>query len=165
MWRRVYDTLAKKAENRSNRRRFPPTFESSEAEWKKLFSPSISIRDPDAALRVFKEFVEGPGFVHVSSRTTELAPPTVAEDFWALSEARCRRKLSRQIRRRLLCGSCPIRDRVVTRIDSFITAYGTRAALVDLWTSHVTLFELLILLFDRSEFLAETIIRSPEALR
>ena len=157
--RRVYDTLLKggKSEQPSA---FPPTFESSEAEWKKLFAEH-SIRDPDAALRVFKEFVEGPGFVHVSSRTTELARRLLPKIFGLCPK--------RDVGGNSLAKSAPFAlrllsdpDRVVTRIDSFITAYGTRAALFDLWTSHVTLFELLILLFDRSEFLAETIIRSPE---
>jgi len=53
-------------------------------------------------------------------------------------------------------------DRVVTRLDSFISAYGTRAMLFEMWTSNPALFDLLLLLFDRSEFLAETMIRAPE---
>jgi glutamate-ammonia-ligase adenylyltransferase len=53
-------------------------------------------------------------------------------------------------------------DRVLTRLDSFITAYGARAMLFETWTSNPSLFELLLLLFDRSEFLAETAIRTPD---
>jgi glutamate-ammonia-ligase adenylyltransferase len=53
-------------------------------------------------------------------------------------------------------------DRVVARLDSFVTAYGTRSALFELWNHNPSVFELLVLLFDRSEFLAELAIRSPE---
>ena len=53
-------------------------------------------------------------------------------------------------------------DRVVTRLDSFISAYGARATLFELWHSNPSIFELLVLLFDRSEFLAELAIRTPD---
>jgi glutamate-ammonia-ligase adenylyltransferase len=53
-------------------------------------------------------------------------------------------------------------DRVLARLDTFIAAYGSRALLMDSWRSKPTLFELLVLLFDRSEFLAETAIRTPD---
>src|SRR5207249_11845569 len=51
---------------------------------------------------------------------------------------------------------------VLTRLDSFVTAYGARAMLYETWTSNSSLFELLLWLFDRSEFLAETAIRTPD---
>ena len=53
-------------------------------------------------------------------------------------------------------------DRVLTRLESFIEAYGTRTALFELWNSNPAAFELLLLLFDRSEFLAEVAIRTPD---
>ncbi len=53
-------------------------------------------------------------------------------------------------------------DRVLTRLDSFIAAYGARATLFEAWTSNPALFELLLLLFDRSEHLAETAIHQPD---
>src|SRR5436189_4267475 len=53
-------------------------------------------------------------------------------------------------------------DRVVTRLDSFIAAYGARSMLFELWNSNPAIFELLLLLFDRSEFLAELAIRTPD---
>jgi len=53
-------------------------------------------------------------------------------------------------------------DRVVTRLDSFIGAYGARATLFELWNSNRSIFELLVRLFDRSEFLAELAIRTPD---
>ena len=53
-------------------------------------------------------------------------------------------------------------DRVINRLDSFVAAYGARATLFELWNSNPTIFELLVLLFDRSEFLAELAIRTPD---
>src|SRR5208282_5179326 len=53
-------------------------------------------------------------------------------------------------------------DRVLVRLDSFVDAYGARATLYELWTHNPSLFQLLLLLFDRSEFLAERAIRSPD---
>jgi glutamate-ammonia-ligase adenylyltransferase len=53
-------------------------------------------------------------------------------------------------------------DRVVARLDSFVSAYGARATLYEMWTSNLSLFELMLFLFDRSEFLAEVAIRTPD---
>ena len=53
-------------------------------------------------------------------------------------------------------------DRVVTRLDSFIAAYGARATLFEVWNTNPAIFDLLTLLFDRSEFLAELAIRTPD---
>ena len=53
-------------------------------------------------------------------------------------------------------------DRVLVRLDSFVSAYGSRALLYETWINNPTLFELLLLLFDRSEFLAEIAIRTPD---
>ncbi|HTD65651.1 MAG TPA: hypothetical protein VK846_03850, partial [Candidatus Limnocylindria bacterium] len=53
-------------------------------------------------------------------------------------------------------------DRVLARLDAFVSAYGARATLYEMWSSHSALFELMLLLFDRSEFLAEVAIRTPD---
>jgi glutamate-ammonia-ligase adenylyltransferase len=53
-------------------------------------------------------------------------------------------------------------DRVLARLDSFITAYGARAMMFETWAANPQIFELLLLLFDRSEFLAEIAIRTPD---
>ena len=69
--RRVYDRLLK-PETPEPKSRFPRDFDGAEAEWKKLLAQH-SFRDVDKAFRVLKEFVEGPGYVHVSPHTIELA--------------------------------------------------------------------------------------------
>jgi [glutamine synthetase] adenylyltransferase / [glutamine synthetase]-adenylyl-L-tyrosine phosphorylase len=153
--RRVYDRLLK-PEAPEPELEFPQAFEGCESEWKGILTRH-AFRDPDKAFRVLKEFVEGPGFVHVSRRTVELTWQLLPRIF-----ALCRKDVG-------FVGSAPLPskalsdpDRVVTRLDSFITAYGARAALFEMWTSNLSSFELLLLLFDRSEFLAEAVIRSPE---
>src|SRR5208282_5055904 len=50
----------------------PRAFDAASAEWKELLA-AHSFRDPETAFRLLKEFAEGPGYVHVSPHTTELA--------------------------------------------------------------------------------------------
>ena len=124
----------------------------------------------DKAFRVLREFVEGPGYIHVSPRTQRTGASIVAK---ALLRSVPSQRRDRQLpkpehtvprprgRSSRPCLSDP--DRVVTRLDSFISAYGARATLVravELATPRS--FELLVLLFDRSEFLAELAIRTPD---
>src|SRR5208282_1682013 len=45
-----------------------------------------------------------------------------------------------------------------------IEAYGTRTALFEMWNGNPAAFELMLLLFDRSEFLAEAAIRDPDLI-
>jgi len=203
--RRAYDRVLKpeKAEVSSE---FPRTFDDRAAEWKEILQRH-SFRDPDKAFRVLKEFVEGPGFVHVSRRTVELAWQLVprmlafcprqgsgeAVPLAVQGEQLLKKRASSprpspplhggegEAQPRLLGLSVSARqhsgqlaighrqsailsdpDRVVTRLDSFVTAYGARAALFEMWTGNPPTFDLLLLLFDRSEFLAEAVIRSPE---
>ncbi len=143
----------------------PAGFDGAESEWTALLGRH-GFKDPAKAFRVLREFVHGPGYVHLSRRTSELAyqllprifalcPPEPAEPSKASARssepdfARTRPPLSDP-------------DRVATRLDSFISAYGARATLFELWNSNPSLFELLLLLFDRSEFLAELAIRNPD---
>jgi glutamate-ammonia-ligase adenylyltransferase len=170
--RRAYDRLLK-SETPEPASEFPRSFDGCEAEWKEILTRHW-FRDPDKAFRMLKEFVEGPGFVHVSPRTVELAHqliPKILEicpkAVTGVAAAKKSPIANRQSPTQSAIGnrqsailSDP--DRVVTRLDSFITAYGARGALFEMWTGNPPLFELLLLLFDRSEFLAETMIRSPE---
>jgi len=116
-------------------------------------------RDVDKAFRVLKEFVEGPGYVHVSPRTIELARQLLPKLFELCPASSGQSQIS-NLKSQIL--SDP--DRVVTRLDSFISAYGARSVLFEMWNSNPSLFELLLLLFDRSEFLAETTIRTPDLI-
>ena len=150
--RRVYDRLLK-IEASQSESSLPRGFEGFETEWKQLLAGRC-FRDPDAACRLLREFAEGPGFVHVSTRTTELARTLIPKLLALCPVADKPREAGKVVL------SDP--DRVVSRLDSFISAYGTRAALFELWNSNPQMFELLLLLFDRSEFLAEVAIRTPD---
>ncbi len=141
---------------------FPREFAGAEARWKQ-FLAAHSFRDVERTFRVLREFVEGPGYVHVSPRTTELAYQLLPRLF-GMTEGRGARGEGRGARGEGggEQGRLSDPDRVVTRLDSFIAAYGARATLLELWASNPAIFDLLLRLFDRSEFLAELAIRTPD---
>jgi glutamate-ammonia-ligase adenylyltransferase len=182
----------------------PRQFEGEESAWKHLLEQH-GFKDVEKAFRVIREFVEGPGYVHVSPRTSELAYRLLPRIFELCPggqkpegrspKAETSPKLelrTRQLSERAseessgfgLRPSFGLRtsafglardssghqrhiqlsdpDRVVTRLDNFISAYGARSTLFELWHSNHGMFELLLLLFDRSEFLAELAIRTPD---
>lgn len=151
--RRVYEALLKGESKKSPAAKLPP-FESGEEAWKQLLEKG-SFREPEKAYHLFKDFAEGPGYTHVSPRTTELARQLILK-FLALSPAPAERNQP------ALVLSDP--DRVLARLDSFVGVYGSRAMLFELWNNNPKFFELLLLLFDRSEFLAETAIRTPDLI-
>lgn len=155
--RTVYESVLK-PEPKDSSSSLPADLEAHEQAWKELLD-ARSFRDVEHAFKLMELFVQGSGYVHVSARTVELALQLVP----------------------ILLSYCPIKpgchtpcaappegkalsdpDRVLARLDSFIQAYGTRAMLYETWTHNPSLFELLLLLFDRSEFLAEVAIRTPD---
>lgn len=148
--RRIYDRIVR-IEKREGEE-LPRDFQESADEWKAVLALH-SFRDPERCLQLAREFVEGPGFGHVSSRTTHIALQLLAR-FLAM----CSKK----------DGSAPPNpflsdpDRVLARLDSFVSAYGARSMLYEAWAGNPPLFTLLLLLFDRSEFLAELAIRVPD---
>jgi glutamate-ammonia-ligase adenylyltransferase len=161
--RRIFDRLlqadARAGETPSP---FPRQFEGADAEWRKLLAEH-AFKHLDKALRVLREFVEGPGYIHVSPRTSQLAHQLLPRLF-ALCPQPGPSAAIGDSRRPPQTASVPLSDpdRVVTRLDSFISAYGARATLFELWNRNPTIFDLLVLLFDRSEFLAELAIRTPD---
>jgi len=171
--RAVFDKLFKTEKSSRPEEKLPGDFAGAEEEWRRLLAEH-SFRQPDKMVPLLREFVEGPGYVHVSSRTIELAmkllprllamcpkqgrtgvPPV------SLSEKKAVKK-GKNGDRQDACPTLSDPDRVVTRLDSFIEAYGARSTLFELWNSNPSIFDLLILLFDRSEFLAELAIRTPD---
>jgi glutamate-ammonia-ligase adenylyltransferase len=69
--RGIYERLLK-SESAGAKTGLPPEFDGAEAEWTSLLA-AHSFREPETAFRVFKELAEGPGDVHVSPRSVELA--------------------------------------------------------------------------------------------
>jgi glutamate-ammonia-ligase adenylyltransferase len=158
--RRIFDKVLKgEMPTNANQSPFPNQFEGAETEWKKILT-DCGFKDAQKAFRVLREFVEGPGYVHVSERTKGLAFNLLPRLF-ALCPGEAGRGVPTAPRARQ---EPPLSDpdRVVTRLDSFISAYGARAILFELWNSNPAIFELLVGLFDRSEFLAELAIRTPD---
>ena len=142
---------------------YPRRFEGAEDAWKQILARH-AFKDADKAYRVLREFVEGPGYGHVSSRTSDLAYQLLPRLF-GLCPAEPTGVVGQELRARDPNFKGPPLsdpDRVVTRLDSFITAYGVRATLFELWSSNPVIFDMLVLLFDRSEFLAELAIRTPD---
>jgi [glutamine synthetase] adenylyltransferase / [glutamine synthetase]-adenylyl-L-tyrosine phosphorylase len=152
--RRVYESLLK-GETQASPSALLPPFEGEQEQWTRLLV-AHSFREPEKAAQLFKEFAEGPGYLHVSSRTTELARQLIPK-FLSL----CPQSPPGNEPQAIVL-SDP--DRVLARMDSFIGAYGSRAALFELWNNNPKFFELLILLFDRSEFLAEVAIHTPDLI-
>lgn len=137
-----------------------PRIDGNEARWREMLAER-RFRDPEKALRLARGFVHGPGFALVTTRTEELGRQLLGRLL-----ALCPREedLDRLCERGGADGDPTARwlsdpDRVLTRLDSFVNAYGARAVLFDSWESNPSLFELLLLLFDRSEFLAESALR------
>jgi glutamate-ammonia-ligase adenylyltransferase len=151
---RLFNQLFRRGNRSRQPDSFPQGFVGDEKAWKEILRQH-SFRDPDSAFRMVREFVEGPGYIHVSQRTMTLARQLLPRLF-----ARCRGDASAPGKEDVL--SDP--DRVVTRLDRFLGAYGARAVLFELWNSHPGIFDLLLKVFDRSEFLAELAIRTPDLL-
>jgi len=156
--RRVYDRLLKAETTSPADTILPAEFDGAEAEWTDLLA-THSFREPETAARLMKEFAEGPGYVHVSPHTRELVRQLILK-FLALCPKRVEKRIDYGNGPRSHILSDP--DRVLTRLESFIEAYGTRTALFEMWNSNPPAFELLLMLFDRSEFLAEVAIRTPD---
>lgn len=153
--RRVYDKLLK-ADAPKTQTALPRQFVDAEAEWKKILAEH-SFKNVDHSIRLLNEFAYGPGYVHVSNRTVDLAMQLLPK-FFVL----CRRETCPPPSFNPQSKALSDPDRVLNRLDSFISAYGARATLFETWNSNPSLFELLLLLFDRSEFLAEVAIRTPD---
>jgi glutamate-ammonia-ligase adenylyltransferase len=150
--RRIYDSIL--ATDEPNEPGLPPgQLDDALPRWKQVLTEH-GFRDAERALPMLRLFIEGPDYGHVSSRTVELARE-LFNRFLSLCP-----QGSGALRMPERTFSDP--DRVLVRLDSFIGAYGARATLYELWTQNPSLFELLLLLFDRSEFLAERAIRVPD---
>jgi len=179
--RAVYERLLKLAESKG-KSELPPDFDD-EAQWRAVLAEH-SFRDPAHAAKLLREFALGPGFGHVSGRTTELAmqlipkllafsPRHVGGRAAVSSPRRPTRLITEKhvgMERRRGEGTAALPphpvlsdpDRVVARLDTFVSAYGARATLYEMWSSNPALFELMLFLFDRSEFLAEVAIGTPD---
>lgn len=153
--RRIFTRTLGAAPPRKSRRpfpAFPPDFQRLEP-WRGLLTRH-GFADPEHATRLVRGLVEGPGYGHVSNRTSGLAQTILRQIL-----DHCTPSLERPRHGGPWVLSDP--DRVLARLDRFIHAYGPRASLYELWTARPIVLEHLLRLFDRSEFLAEIAIATP----
>ena len=151
--RSVYDRLLR-ADSLARQSTLPVPAADAEPEWRRILADHAFV-NVDHSLKLLNEFVHGPGYVHVSNRTVELASQLLPRML-----ALCPKPPGTPGKAPATVLSDP--DRVLTRLDQFVTAYGARATLFEMWNSNPSLFELMLLLFDHSEFLAEAAIRTPD---
>jgi glutamate-ammonia-ligase adenylyltransferase len=178
--REIFDRTIRPPKVRAEASEMPHNFSGGEA---RAFLAERGFRDPDKAARSLREFVEGPGYVHVSPRTVEVARRLLRRLFEVCPTAGNLARLgagagaASELTGGATDGEGPAApppagaeaavvlsdpDRVVTRLDSFVAAYKARTVLFDFWDGNPRIFQLMLLLFDRSEFLAELAIRSPD---
>src|SRR6185437_2002517 len=119
--RATFDKLFKSEKSQQEHEKLPADFAGAEGEWQKVLAEH-SFREPDKMVSLLREFVEGPGYVHVSARTIELARRLLPRLL-----AACPNRTAAGGRRNKKAGrdahptlSDP--NRVVTRLDSFIGA-------------------------------------------
>jgi glutamate-ammonia-ligase adenylyltransferase len=99
--------------------------------------------DLPAAVKVVQNLWHGPGFGHVSQRTKELFVqlfPTLLS--WTAQVADP--------------------DAALARFDKFVSAYGSRGLLYEMFTSNPKLVEMLMRLGDASRHLSDALARQPE---
>ena len=155
--RRVYDEQLKIGAEERPTLPLPLEFDGFEEEWRAILSEH-SFKQVDDSLRLIETFIQGPGYVHVSPRTTDLARQLVVK----LLDLCPAQKPNAAPRWPANALSDP--DRVMARLDTYISVYGARSTLYEAWAANPLWFELLVLLFDRSEFLAEIAIRTPDLI-
>ncbi len=154
--RRIYDALLRPEEPVAPSA-WPREFTGHEDAWRKVLADH-AFKQADQSLRILQALVEGPGYGHTSPRTIELAHQLVLRLLQRCPHPDEHGQLV------LPEPALSDPDRVVARLDTYVSAYGARAMLYETWASNPSLFDLLVLLFDRSEFLAETAIRVPDLL-
>lgn len=153
--RKVFDRL-KKNKTADVVRVLPEEVTGHEEEWEAVLT-AHGFRDVSQAMAHLREFIEGPEHTHVAAHTSRVAMDLVRTFLTKCPQSQRGKTV---FPRKAL--SDP--DRVLTRIDSFVSAYGSRSMLYEAWFANRPQFELLLLVFDRSEFLAETAIQSPDLI-
>lgn len=125
-----------------------------------------SFRDLNHSLKMLQSFVNGPNY-QISSRRIKRTAIRLIERLLNLCipaqrESSLRKEVGPDGDLRARWLSDP--DRVITRLVTYIERYGARSTLLESWNVNPQHFEMLALLFDRSEFLAELAIEEPDLI-
>jgi glutamate-ammonia-ligase adenylyltransferase len=154
--RAIYDKFLGTRTPADTTPQIPPTARTHESDWLRLLNRH-GFRDPADSFRQVREFIEGPGWSHVSRRTGELGRALLPHFLSVCPGSPFPRPATSRNH-----GVLSDPDRVLTRLDRFIQAYGNRSTLYEAWSATPPFFELLLWLFDRSEALGEVAIRTPD---
>lgn len=163
--RNIFDKIVRRKRKRSpeeESEKLPPGFDEYWGEWKDILLNN-GFKNPETAIKLLKTFVQGPGYVHLSKRTIELGWKLIPRILSLCpSEQRLKNFREQPLYSNMRTLSDP--DRVLARIDSYIQNFGSRQSLYESWFSAPFTFDLLLLLFDRSEYLAEIAILTPSLI-
>jgi glutamate-ammonia-ligase adenylyltransferase len=124
---------------------FDRLLKSSEARPKEADRDLSAFRDPENAARALTALRDGPSGVHVAPRTRGLfakLEPELLTWFSRVAEP----------------------DAALNRFVRFVNSYGTRGLLFETMLANPKLLELLVRLFDASEFYSEVVIRRPQLI-
>jgi len=148
----------------SRRRRTTLPLPSEDPErWRALLE-RYSFRDPDHALQIAQQFIRGPESLGINPRVQQIA----LRLFQQFLQMCLDRERLEEYRRQAGAHGNPKAtwlsdpDRVLIRLIQYMERYGARTTLLESWQFNQDLFRLLILLFDRSEFLAELALEEPD---
>ncbi len=114
----------------------------------------------EAAAKTLYEMARGPGYVHVSARTSELFSRILPEIVRAVNPRSI-------VEHQAEGGGTTIAglaepDEALKQLQRFVESYGSRAVLFEILASNPKALELLLRLFDNSRFLAEVVVREPD---
>lgn len=124
----------------------------SREQWKEWLG-RLGFRDPERALPELDQFLNGAGRARLSPATREIARKIVGRILELAPRATPLPPPGRTL-------SDP--DRVLAQLGTFVDRYGARATLYEMWAQHPAWLEVLLLLMDRSNYLAELALRMPE---
>lgn len=133
--------------------------ESRQPEFVKALAGAGFLR-PEAAAKTLYEMARGPGYVHVSARTSELFSRILPEIVRAVNPRSIAEHPAEGGGTTIAGLAEP--DEALKQLHRFVESYGSRAVLFEILASNPKALELLLRLFDNSRFLAEVVVREPD---
>ncbi|MBI5395859.1 MAG: bifunctional [glutamate--ammonia ligase]-adenylyl-L-tyrosine phosphorylase/[glutamate--ammonia-ligase] adenylyltransferase [Verrucomicrobia bacterium] len=132
--------------------------ESRQPEFVKALADA-GFQRPEAAAKTLYEMARGPGYVHVSARTSELFSRILPEIVRAVNPRSIAGHQAEGGGTTIAGLAEP--DEALKQLQRFIESYGSRAVLFDIFATNPKALELLLRLFDNSRFLAGMVVREP----
>lgn len=114
---------------------------------------------PEAAAKTLYELARGPGFAHVSARTSELFARILPEIVRVVNPHSIADHPAEGGGTTIAGLAEP--DEALKQLQRFVDSYGSRAMLFEALASQPKILEMLLRLFDNSRFLADVVVREP----